>query len=206
MEGRHFSSLFLSHSSVCHICFSQSTILISVLVTLFSSLGALLFDYLFIDVLSAPMIDSTKIIDNTNSHAVETSSSIMAPRMTRMTSSLKLNTEVRVVPSELVRAHSEAVSSFSQFLNDSDNQLREDVRSRNSVRMKRLTQLKPLSVSETRNVEPTTSIMDPGDDLLMLLLQELLEERKKLKREHERESFDSVWGYVTRFPVLTFLV
>jgi hypothetical protein len=180
---------------------------ISILVTLFSSLGTLLLDYLFIDILSAP----TAADSNDHSTPVSSFPSLSPPqgrvRVTRAKSTLKLDNEVRVVPHGLVAAHSEAVISFGQLMSGSEDHVKKEITNRNLIRMKRLTQMKS-SNSELINSLPAPVIKEmpsaaaqlppqqSGELLLQSLLQDLQEERKKLKRESEKESFDSLWGCV----------
>jgi hypothetical protein len=192
---------------------------ISILVTLFSSLGTLLLDYLFIDILSAPTAESDddSPVPVSLSPSLSPSPSQVRVRVTRAKSTLKLDNEVRVVPRGLVTAHSEAALSFGQIMSGSEDRLKTEVTHRNSIRMKRLTGFKSAN-PDLKNSLPSQSIKEvapapsqfplqpSGDLLLQSLFDDLEEERRKLKRESEKESFDSLWGYVmllTSLPSLS---
>jgi hypothetical protein len=177
------------------------------MVTFFSSLGTLLLDYLFIDILSAPTAADSNDHSTPVSSSPSPSPSQGRVRVTRAKSTLKLDNEVRVVPHGLVTAHSEAVISFGQLMSGSEDHVKKEVTNRNLIRMKRLTQMKS-SNSELINSLPAPVIKEmpsaaaelppqqSGELLLQSLLHDLQEERKKLKRGSEKESFDSLWGCV----------
>lgn len=193
----------------------QSTILISVVVTLFSSLGILLIDYLFIDILSAPTTASIKSANSPTIRA-QISRQLLSlggesvkqqppSRLTRATSTLKdsllLETEVRILPPELIEAHAEAVSSFGSSLGETQEKMKVKFEHRQSQRFGRLTQFqrqtsKTSGENELRQPSLAEEKKDQltSDELLTSLLIEIKEERGKFKRETERQTFDSLWG------------
>jgi hypothetical protein len=217
----------------------QATILISVMVTGFSSLGTLLVDYLFIDILSAPTADSMKATNNTTlthhdgiptirsqlskqflslgrGKGGEVSDSHRRPssRLTRATSTLKdsllVDTEVRILPPELIEAYTEAVNSFGQSLGETQEIMKMKSAQRKSQRVTRLTQFKPKqppqgTADEIRRPEVAAVQKEKehltSDELLTSLLMEIKEERGRIKKQSERQAFDSLWGFDFSFPL-----
>jgi hypothetical protein len=221
----------------------QATILISVVVTLLSSLGILLIDYLFIDILSAPTAESihtttqgsTSIRSQLSRQfltekteegkgegerkAGDVKQQSTSTRLTRAKSSLKDSlladvTEVRILPPELIEAHADAVSSFGLSLGESqEREMKNKLEHRQSQRVSRLTQFKrqtsqsggggggatnelrqPSLTQKRKENEKSDKDELSSDELLTALLMEMKEERGKLKRETERQAFDTLWG------------
>jgi hypothetical protein len=229
----------------------QATILISVLVTGFSSLGTLFIDYLFIDILSAPTAatvaaaataDSMKataasghgmgVTDNgiptirsqlskqlmslgqSNKERGDETQRRSSSRLIRATSTLKdsllSETEVRILPPELIEAYTDAVNSFGQSLSDTQAQVKLKSTQRMSQRVTRLTQFQPKpqkGIHEIRKPEALVPKEEEeeekerenghltSDELMTSLLMDLKEERGRIKRETERQAFDSLWGF-----------
>lgn len=199
----------------------RSTILISVLVTLFSSIGTLLVDYLFIDILSAPTADSIKSsapsiraqlskqylsLGQSSSPAPSPNSNkvmrVSNSRLTRATSTLKdsllTDAETRILPPELVEAYSEAVNSFGKSLEDTQEKMKLTSERKRTQRLTKVHsfQAKSFGKLTSDNVKSTSGGKEnmSSDELLTSLLIELKEERSRIKREVERQAFDSIWG------------
>jgi hypothetical protein len=192
--------------------------LISVLVTVFSSIANVFVDYLFISILSAPTAAETTSIETTTKDTLRVSSHVSpsslfsplpstkdipsspstgAAAVSRMSSSLQ--EQVRVVPHELIEAHSAAVNSFKQLVGE--DRVKAEIKLREFHKANRSTRLKlpsgqapqPLSLSALSSTVPVIDTTS-SEEILSSLLQDLLEERKKIRKPVEKESFDALWG------------
>jgi hypothetical protein len=190
--------------------------LISVLVTVFSSIANVFVDYLFISILSAPTAAETTSIETTTKDTLRVSSHVSpslfsplpstkdipsspstgAAAVSRMSSSLQ--EQVRVVPHELIEAHSAAVNSFKQLVGE--DRVKAEIKLREFHKANRSTRLKlpsgqapqPLSLSALSSTVPVIDTTS-SEEILSSLLQDLLEERKKIRKPVEKESFDALW-------------
>jgi hypothetical protein len=171
-------------------------------VTLFSSLANVFIDYLFISILSAPTASTDS---NKDSLSADTSHTIPStPTQEIPLAASRMNsTRVRVVHHELVEAHSAAVNSYKQLVGEE--RLKAEIDLRNFQKANRSTRLQSLSsplrpVTALVTAPVTTTTVGPVnpatiDDLLTLLLQDIANERKKIRRETDKDSFDSLWGW-----------
>jgi hypothetical protein len=179
---------------------------ISVLVTLFSSIGSFFLDFLFIEILSAPTADSIKISNHNSTSSSSLGlkdtpgSALSLSRMKRSVKNKNIEREVRIVSPELIEAHSEAVRSFGQVFNEKESVLK--IKNERTNRMTRLgsaidirapSPASPLSSESERAVAAATG-GGSSDVLLTSLLCDMKDERNQMKRVSERENFDSVWG------------
>lgn len=181
----------------------KTTILISVLVTLLSSIGSLIIDYVFIDVLSAPTADSLKVstqrarteatrsqINRRIRNLLEVGASTKNAVGVTMTHKAYLfEDEVRVVSPELIEAHAEAMATAGDVLEDTQERIRRSVEASRSVRLTKIQ-----SRHQEMDNQSLGNITLSGDDLMSALVLEIKEERNKLKKTSEKESFDAVWG------------
>lgn len=166
----------------------------------------LLIDYLFIDILSAPLADSLKISnenkttkktmpldEKTPPHPLETS------KRPTFRESLLSDVHTRIVSASLIDAHSDALESFQGAMRDTQNEVEKACQQRKSQRLNRLTRIKS-TISGSQNIDmvpapvPLTQTGVDVDDLFSALKEEIGEERSLIRRQHEKESFDAVWG------------
>jgi hypothetical protein len=174
---------------------------ISVLVTLFSSIGSFFLDFLFIEILSAPTADSIKISNHNSTSSSSLGlkdtpgSALSLSRMKRSVKNKNIEREVRIVSPELIEAHSEAVRSFGQVFNEKESVLK--IKNERTNRMTRLGSAIDIRASLPSESERAVAAVTGGgssDVLLTSLLCDMKDERNQMKRVSERENFDSVWG------------
>lgn len=159
------------------------------LVTLFSSLGSLLFDYLFIDILSAPILENPGNLNSPNMEPGRHFPRKLRTKELRSSFKIQKDARVRVIPSRLTEAYRDAVTQFTLTRGDSSMML-------NSWKERKLTRLtESPSDREYRKPETTTTTpVDLAEKLFYLLFDDILKERLKIKRRIEKENFDSLWG------------
>jgi hypothetical protein len=187
-------------------------------VTLFASFVNLIVDYLFVDILSAPTADALKVtlqetllaktmrrVSNVNL-SKKTSPlhpPFVQPSVTKLPlvqDLLLLSVETRIVPQRLADAHTMAMESFNDLMSTST----QEGEDRRSQRLQlgeikeddlRFPSTLTPSPSPLASQQPTSSgdLVDV-DRLLSALKEELREERSLIRRPHEQEAFDFLWG------------
>lgn len=171
--------------------------------TLFSSIGSLVIDYVFIDVLSAPTAVSLKVASQRA--RTETTRSQINRRARQLLEAGSQDTggapitmahktylfedEVRVVSPELIDAHAEAIATAGHMLEDTQDKIKKVTEARNTIRLTKIQK----SEDEKSSV-PIASQSLTSDELMSAMFMEIKEEREKIKKATERLSFDSLWG------------
>jgi hypothetical protein len=212
-------------------------LLISALVTLVGSFLGFCVDYLF-DILSAPTADAAKIealerlqqtTASENLPPQETSNRrrqslvIVSPasdsqsrRRSTSVTPFVADIEARVVPSEFITAHRNAITSFQGIMTERRGLVDQNCESWKLRRMSRV----PLSsssspetsisrfqsqdlreVSRTNVLETKERLDDDVDSLFQSLILEIGLEREGLQGQ-DRETFVAEWGFVGTNPIL----
>lgn len=129
-------------------------------------------------------------------------------RLTRATSTIKESllgdTTTRILPPELIEAHNNAVNSFGKSLEETQEILQQTSEKKRTQRLTKIhSQRSPQTINDHDNTggtsptrrQPQSSVETLStDELMTSLLLELKEERGKIKREIDRQAFDSIWG------------
>lgn len=178
--------------------------------TLFSSIGSLFIDFLFVDVLSAPTIDTTTAQPTSTPDTATTAAADVPTRpqhkgdivKSKKKATLLYEDEIRVVPHEFQEAHNAVISTAAELLEGTQENVKRSLESRKSVRLTRIQ-------SQRQNGSPSPQqpqsrpphqgqgqVSASSEELLSSLLMEIKEERGRIKKEFEREAFDTLWGYI----------
>jgi hypothetical protein len=188
-----------------------------VLVTLFSSIGSLFIDFLFVDILSAPTAGTVSSSPSSTTQQ-QPSTDVVAITPTlgslhedgipvsgskkRAKKTLLYEDEIRVVPHEFQEAHNAALSTAAELLEGTQETVKRSVESRKSVRLTRIQSQRQFGSSQQQQ-QPQLQLQSQqnnakevlgSEELLSSLLMDIKEERGKIKKEVDREAFDSLWG------------
>jgi vacuolar-type H+-ATPase subunit H len=173
----------------------------------------LLVDYLFIDILSAPVADSLKSSQTEEKPSPPSPHPLVIAKRSTFRESLLSDVHTRIVTPSLIDAHSHAMESFQEAMGDTQSEVEKACEQRKTQRFTRLTRIKSAShgnlvgagnngvgksdlVPISRAPTPMIQTGVDVDDLFSALKEEIVEERSLIRRQHEKEAFNALWGYV----------